>query len=175
VSDEQTEETGIDFDYIIDGDKPQTVVIIKDESKFRNVVEASIQWVPAIHGEGGEYPGADEMDRLEKEGKSEEVPIMVIKHSPSHGDPDEAMEHIETQLYQIGPDNVVNLIGTGINMFTQDAEMTTAIMKGLLLLLFTNQHDHEDGETPVSDESVEDVLKGFEEHLREQEGDRDQG
>jgi hypothetical protein len=143
VTDNQPEENkpeGIEFDYsMTEEGQMHTGVIVRDPNKIRKCVSANIQWIPAMMGdEGTEYPGNEALEAVREE--LPVLPILVIGHMPAHMKPEDAAEHVEHQLFLVDDDTVTNLIGSGINMFTQDGQMTEQIMH-MLFHILGGEHD----------------------------------
>lgn len=141
MSDEQVEETpkpaGVEFDYgMNDEGDVETAVIVRDPAKMRRVVTATMQWIPAVIGEPDDdgntvpYPGMEELERISQEDPDRlfHMPIMIIAHCPGHKPVEEGADDIQHQLYLLDADTVINLVGTGVNMLTENHEKTDLVM-----------------------------------------------
>lgn len=130
MSDNELPEPGVEINYMADGEEMHTAVIIHDPDRLRAIVSTAIQWIPVHQGtEGSDQPlSREEVEARVESGAMTMMPIMVVQHMPAHMPREEAVDHIEHQMYLVGQEDVINMVGTGINMFTQDQEMTDQIM-----------------------------------------------
>jgi len=137
---------GLEFDYHLnDSGQMETAVVVRDASKVRSLVMAKFQWIPSVMPTGEDYPGFEELESRMKAGvygEPVELPVLIIGHMPSHLPPEEAVEDIQHIMFLCDQNDVIAAIGTGVNMFAQNAEVTQHVMQmfGHLLGL----HDDDD-------------------------------
>jgi hypothetical protein len=120
---------GIEFDYRLGEKGMQTAVVIRDPNKIRKLVMAQFQWIPSVMpGSGAEYPGMDALDEAEARGETIPLPILVLGHMPSHLPPEEAVEDIQHILFLVEPEQLTQVIASGVNMFADDDDVTHQVM-----------------------------------------------
>jgi hypothetical protein len=140
---------GLEFDYhLTDDGRMETAVVVRDASKVRSLVMAKFQWIPSVMPKTREdYPGFEELEsRIEsgQYGEPVNLPVLIIGHMPSHLPPEEAVEDIQHMLLLCDQQDVIAAIGSGVNMFAQDDDITAHVMHVFGHLLGNDDDDDDD-------------------------------